>query len=415
MRIQHGKKTLTVKKDSVPGCRTSAEIDRRADIVRRYVAIERPSSADDRLYAAELGLSHDSLFRLAAAWRRHGDPNSLQGARPRPGLNAVAAAITAAEGDIDLSKVSPARRAETRRRIRIIRDHLKIKNPSREDVDRSAALFGVQRYRFNRIVKTWILHRDPAAIPGAVTPARRTQRKKPRITQDTEQAIADAINELGVTATSLAIHARASALCRDRGCAPPAKSTVYYRLQTARSLYQDGADTIVIDHTALALAVRGPTGIQFPVLSFAVHMPSRRILAQSVSFAPPTAEVTATLIKEVVSLQTSGGKKVILALRAPVGNDWDRLIRDLEADDIVFEIGETRSLSAGRLASYAFGRRLGRLRFRPKLTATPTTTTLKIAGSAVPLDFDEAAAAIHDAIAEHNLGAQQSEYVLMRR
>lgn len=210
------------------------ELARRAEITSRYVAIPFPTLEDDERFAAELGLSRDSLYRLAAAWRRHGDPEALQGSRVRAEANAVPLAVATASGTLDLSGVSPTRRLQTRRRIEIIRDYLQIERPAKADVVDAAALIGVRPYRFKRMVKIWLLYRDPAALPGAVIPKRRSNRLRPAVDEVAEKSVADAILELGADASCAAVHARTEQICQDRQCKVPSRSTVYNRLKTER-------------------------------------------------------------------------------------------------------------------------------------------------------------------------------------
>lgn len=97
-----------------------AEMLRRADVVRRSVSIDRPSAQEDRAHAEELGLSVDSLFRLAAAWRMHGGKLAMRGTHAaRPRRNDPAWAEILADV-VDVDRVHPSRREETLRRIRVI-------------------------------------------------------------------------------------------------------------------------------------------------------------------------------------------------------------------------------------------------------------------------------------------------------
>ena len=149
-----------------------AEMLRRADVVRRYVSIDRPSAQEDRAHAEELGLSVDSLFRLAAAWRLHGEKLAMRGthaARPRRDDPAWAEILAEM---VDVDGVHPSRQEETLRRIRVIQAYLAIDDPRPEDRTAAAAEIGVTPNRFSALTREWSLHRDPSKMPGA-KPGRR--------------------------------------------------------------------------------------------------------------------------------------------------------------------------------------------------------------------------------------------------
>lgn len=150
-----------------------AEARRRAAIVARYAKLDRPSREDDRRHADELGLSVDSLWRLTAAWKAHGDRAPIRGARTvRPDGNGTAAQAIMAT-DIDLEGVRPDRRDETLRRIRVIQSYLD--NPSRTAEDRLARAreMGVSPNRFDMVVRQWCLHPKACLMPGAAPVKRR--------------------------------------------------------------------------------------------------------------------------------------------------------------------------------------------------------------------------------------------------
>lgn len=388
------------------------EMQRRADVVRRYCLLTRPSLDDDERFALELGLGRDSLYRLAAAWRRHGRSELLQGARPRVRSDAVAAAIKAAEGDLDMSGVSPARRSETERRIAVIHDYLRIPQPTKDDGLRAARAFGVQHSRFRRIVKSWLLHRSPAAIPGAVIAQRRADRSAPRVSKETEQSIMQAIGRLGVAATSSAIHSLASELCAQNGWMLPTRTTTYHRLQQARGELALEDEAVVIDHVAVSLAVVGTDGPQLPVLSLAFHIPTRHIIAHRLSLTGPTADSTMDLVDELLVLQDLSAPSVPLRLRAPPGMDWTRLLDRLGGVVEKLEPGRGRALAAGRLAASALGDRLGGLRFRPRATASPSLISNPLPHLQDPLDFARAEAVVADIVRAHNANARAHRYRL---
>lgn len=211
-----------------------AEVLRRAEIVRRYCTIESPTEEDDRNFAAELGLSTDSLFRLAAAWRRHGDIDALQGASVRLTSADRALALEVARGELDMSGVTPARRAETLRRIDVIRRYLEIPSPSRADRLASAKAMDLTPERFTRVLRAWLLHRSPEAIPGATVP-RRQWRKKLKKRERLHELLDLAINRAGAGASVVRIRELFEEYCRDDGLKPPSQGTIYKWVRQLRS------------------------------------------------------------------------------------------------------------------------------------------------------------------------------------
>lgn len=367
------------------------EAERRASIVRRYSRIESPTLLDDERFAAELGLSVDTLYRLARLWRHHEDPALLTGARTKSTAVDLAAAL-AATADPDLSGVNPTRRPLIRSRIAALRSFLQITQPTREDEIASATAIGMSPDAFRRLYRSWVLARDPAALPGGSTPARTPKRRSPAISQETERVIAEAIAALGPDASSLAVHRKVAERCKAEGLPPPDRSTVYYRFVAARATMQrNEPPSIAVDHSALALPVTGADGDQLPVLSAVVQRPSGRILAHRLSLEPPTAATTAKLLAEALGRMPAGDRRVPLQLGAPKGADWDGLTGTLMGAAVSVDTGPTRSLRAGHFLTRTFGEALGRLRLRPRIATRPRDVPIRRMGrGSVPLSLDEA-------------------------
>lgn len=75
----------------------------------------------------------------------------------------------------DLSGVDPLRRAETTRRIDVIRTYLDTANPTQQDRVDSGQLLGMGPAQFGNLVRAWQKHQSPEALAGAGA-----QRGKPR-------------------------------------------------------------------------------------------------------------------------------------------------------------------------------------------------------------------------------------------
>ena len=141
------------------------EAQRRADILDRYAGIRQATRDDDVAFAAELGLSLDSLARLATIWRRHRDERLL--------LGRTAAIRTVGASDsqifrnyVDMTGVPETKRRQTLQRIRLIQHYLRATNARAADMEAAAAEAGLSAERFATLVRIWKLHADPAEMPG---------------------------------------------------------------------------------------------------------------------------------------------------------------------------------------------------------------------------------------------------------
>lgn len=146
------------------------ESRRRARILERYVAIERPTAAEDESAAAELGMSVDSMLRMAAGWRKHKSETLLVGQAAALKRNGEASREKIMAATIDLDLVRPDRRTEILRKIRIIQRYLAGTELGRDTADAAeiaAAEMGVSLGRFQVITQTWMLLARAEALPGA--------------------------------------------------------------------------------------------------------------------------------------------------------------------------------------------------------------------------------------------------------
>lgn len=385
---------------------TRGEARRRAAILRRYVALEAPTVEDDDRFAAELELSRDMLRQLARSWRQHADPALLQGAYTRATLEDRQSARDAAE-DPDLSAVDPARRATIRRRIAELSRFLALERPTAVDEERSAARLGMSTAAFRRLLRSWILARNPAALAGGSTPPRLPHRHKQTITAAVEALIADAIEELGPQANALAVHRAVARRCAEEGLKVPGKVTVNQRFVEARARSRggQGEPMLATDHVALQLQTVGARGVQFPVLSVLLEIASGHILAHALSLDPPTAASTARLLAgSLEGVGADSARVVPLDIATPKASDWDGLLRIRKGREVVVLRTRTRALRAGRHLSRLLGDRLGRLLLRPVLTTRPADGHMRQLGvNSAALTIDEARTVVADIVARHNL------------
>lgn len=218
-----------------------AERERRGSIARRYVAIDRPTEADDAAYAAELRLSIDSLLRLAAAWRKSQNPDKIRTTYRNPPDEIRRSAIAAAT-DPDLSSVHPDKRAETSRRIAVVRRYLALDKPTATDIDAAASSLGMTRASAERLMDVWLLHRRAEAMPGAVAPSRKW-RKNQGERRRSHEIVRETFVELGPDAAGATILARATDRCAAEGIRPLGPSRTYDVVRELRGIQSKSPGT----------------------------------------------------------------------------------------------------------------------------------------------------------------------------
>jgi len=336
------------------------EAVRRADIIRRYVGLARPTEADAERAAASLGLTVRRLHMLALSWRTHGT-TSMRLGELRHDARARDEAVAAAEGPLELDAIREAHRVEVARRVRVIGRYLRTGTSDRATADVFAAEYGTGYNTFRRAVTAWMISRDPAKLPGvaALSAApKRTRSLDPGI----EAMLADAIADLGPDATGTAIQRRLVQLCNAAGLERPSLSVVYDRLLKARS----GADrrkvdlAICIDHVAVEPMAEGDAS--GPVtLTLLFGASSGTVYEHRLDVEPPSALSAAIVTEHYLRRGGRGGGAALLEIEAPPGDEWDALLGLLEDAGVAMETSAPRSLRSSKLAFATFGNRLGEL------------------------------------------------------
>ena len=143
------------------------EARRRARVLDRYNAIERPTAEDDEAAAAELSLSVDQTIRLATSWRRYRSEALLVGPTVALARDGGAPRDAVMAETIDLDGVRPNRRAEILRRIRIIQHHIAATELGEGDIAAAADQVDVSVVRFQDLLRTWQLHAKAETLSGA--------------------------------------------------------------------------------------------------------------------------------------------------------------------------------------------------------------------------------------------------------
>lgn len=209
------------------------EAKRRARIVDRYNAIERPDVDDDTAAAAELGLSVDSFLRLAAVRRRHRSETLMVGRTAALERDGVAERALVMAATIELDLVRPERRDEILRKIRIIQRHIAAIELGEGDEKAAAKEMGVTIAHFRVLVRTWMLQARAEALPGA-TRRGTSWRRRPSHARRQEllrAALADAVPD----APLRTVYDAFAVACRDEDLKPLSLPRFYAIVQDLRN------------------------------------------------------------------------------------------------------------------------------------------------------------------------------------
>lgn len=304
--------------------------------------------------------------------------------------------------DIDLSGVAPLRRAETLRRIQVIRDYLGIAEPTPNDRKTAAESLGIGTQQFTNLVRAWRLKGSAMAIAkaGAKAGAPRPPRKR-GLPPSTRAAAEDALRRLPASAKHSEAIAAVQSLCRERGTRPPSDSMVsYLRLAVRQSgAAADGDPGIVIGRAVLALTMLDGDRLVLPELALAVSTRDGRVIVAAIldeGAAPPRR------FQEAVSAYAA-------SIEGPVnvGVDDEAICTGLPRPKVVSRF------VAGRLLAKAIGRGINglKLAYGP-LASTDPTRPLRAKADA-PLDRGEILDTLGMALSEHNTARDAPPPVLL--
>lgn len=142
--------------------------------------------------------------------------------------------------EIDLTGVPPSQRVETRLRVIVIRDYLRIENPQFKDKAKAAAKLNIRIKQFNNLVKAWLLHGEAHAVAkasenpdGPFEAPLKAQNYNIPLT--TKIATEDAIYALPVFATNQETIAAVHAMCELRDTPIPTIEMICYLQQIIMS------------------------------------------------------------------------------------------------------------------------------------------------------------------------------------
>lgn len=320
---------------------------------------------------------------------------------------------------IDLSGVDPARRAEIRRRVEVVRAYLEISAPSLADDRRHAGALGLGVAQFMNLVRIWREHRQASALPGARI-RRDRGRWTPVIGEDVEAIVRAVIDQLGADANPTAIQREVEARCGGAGLRPPSIDTTRARVLAARG---DGVSetaaihSAVLDHVALGIPVAGPQGrTGVPVLSFVANQGSGYVIGHAVSLHPPSPQGAARAL-----LSSLDGSKEVevewpLSMAVDATPGWRSLLDVLSRHGVIRTGRSGAPVPCGVAAKTLFGSALGGIPIRQRLVHAPSNASPgKLRGGRRPLSLEQARDAIAAAIDAHNAGRDARPFALTSR
>lgn len=149
-----------------------------------------------------------------------------------------------------LSKATPSRWKEAKRRAGLIREYAALSEPTAADMADFADKVGVGLVRFRLLVRTF--------AQSDANPKQRRARHHNSVDPATEQEIAAALDRIGTDVLQEDLHAIVVAACTRRGVPPPSFATVRRRLVDAKAgIFRptEPSGSIVLDRVSLGVLV----------------------------------------------------------------------------------------------------------------------------------------------------------------
>lgn len=290
---------------------------------------------------------------------------------------------------LDLSGVTPLRWQEVRRRVSALEGYLSLSRPSPSDRAIAANSVDLSLNRFDRLLASWRIHRDPARLEGAGQLCRTRRSRHDGLAKEVKAIMSRAIAVMGPEATLKEVYARVRGECEDQGLQPPARNHVWARLMDERSLAGPlrGCEPEILVGRAWAeipvLLPRRSQTLTRPEMILAVSLPERTVMGHASDLLlgrPPRLE----------DLGLAGtGRSPLRVARRDMGVP-DAGVAGIEIDD-----------GANARLARVLGRAIGEIDLSFRLPRTPADRLL---GSKLdrPLDTDDARLAIEFAIDRHN-------------
>jgi hypothetical protein len=311
--------------------------------------------------------------------------------------------------DVDMSGVSPERRAEVRRRIGVVREYLAIDNPTRDDDTNYAALMGLHPAGFLRLVRIWRETGKASALPGAQIP--RTKRgggseKRIRTTAEVRSVVAQVMQEFGDQAKPVVIHREVTARCEQLGLPAPTLTTIVASTMRSRrspkpsDVVNNDDPHVIVDHSALYLPVIADAdNIQIPVLT-TVCDSRGYIYSHELSLTAPSPQVTArALLKSLHDTEDP----VPLLMNRDFTQGWNKLVGFLVFAGIDLRGRSAAPVPSGRTLRSLYGDAIGDIKLRPSYTSRPTEGRVPpVRMPSRPLTLDDARDAVDAVISAEN-------------
>lgn len=273
--------------------------------------------------------------------------------------------------ELDWSDVPVSRRAETSRRIAVLRRYLAIVDPTPADRDAAQAELGVGRATFYNLVRAWTKSGRPADLPGAAAP-KEGRRRGPALADGVAEAIETAMRTLPGSASLAEIHREVARLCALTGTRPPSVDPIARRLrerEAERPVHLVGSPrrSLVVDSCALAIPTRIGRRVALPVVTAVFQEEDGRIAAHHVDFAPPTATTGISLLEPLFRRRVGNDRVLLNPWNAP---GWSIVMHALEPAGMQ-KVGDPSSrVPGGMFADLANGH-LGGLPLARKSTLDP--------------------------------------------
>ena len=312
--------------------------------------------------------------------------------------------------DPDLKGVDPSRRGVIKRRVDAIRRYLDLDAPTFKDDDAFARELGICRNHFLMLVRSWEIHGRADALPGA---RRRQERRTNPGSCSAEAIMAQALRE-APGASVASIHRRAVMLAAAAGLPRPSWTAVAARVHRSgpprAAPDMEGKGTIVLGRCATDLRIRVSADRVVPLaLAIAVRIADRAILAVETGTAdqPPDLLPVIRRLTDAASDSASdaqyavvlaNGRERRLMKQAVSGLPLEeRMVWKSPLDDAAWAV---QSVLAGKLGPM----RLSGLR-RKDDWALPRHLNSALGE---PVDLDEAAAIVEEAVEMHNGAAVEA-------
>lgn len=293
----------------------------------------------------------------------------------------------------DLTFVAPHRRAEVKRRIRVVEGY--IAAPGVAAAQAAADQLGMSVSSLHTLVRAWRRTGKPEDLIGSGRP--RTRRTE--FADEQREIIAAAAAELPDNRIQRVIE-RANEIAAKRGVKMPSWNAMRKRVKEELgprlppNSFAGGAD-IIVDHVAVDMPVLFNDGnVAMPVAAIVVHVANAAVLGAYISKETPSFGAVAFALKEAfeagIPAAKDGGEPV-LAMQAFPGDGWRRLVGVAAELPIRLQVEQRAQLGRANLAASLLGERHEVLWLKPRLTASPPDKRpATLLAGAKPLTLEEA-------------------------